>query len=356
MKSTLRSAATLWLRKLVAVPLLSFAVAMTGQARSSRPLEDYTLKLRPAPGLMIVCPVYGGHYPDGTLIGDYDWRVTVNSVSAGGLDFNWSMTYPARASGHRIVRAEDLRQSHKVSVYYPSGENGPRVGYSDILRVSDAIFADLKAGRKTAFEFDGNENPVTAQKTGEEYLSVLVNERPVRVRTLKGKTANGWSVWILDNPDFPMILRADAPWRWIVTSFSYPEASGKNLVDQLKQQGVATTHAVLFAFNSAELSAESRPILNALADYLKANPGVTIQVEGHTDNIGGAQFNLDLSRNRAESVKKYLVEQGGVKAERLRTAGFGLTLPVAANTTPEGRALNRRVVFREPRAESSPRR
>lgn len=321
------------------------------QNKSSAQLEDYTQKLQLKPELMILWAIYGGHSTNGQLIGDYDWAVTINDAPPGALDFNWSMTYPAKFTGHRVVRAEDLRQSQKVSVYYWDGENGPRPGYSDTVRVSDAIYADLKAGKKTGFEFDGNENPASIQKTGEEDLVVLVNERKVKIHTLKGKTANGWTMWILDNPAFPMMVKGDASWHWVVTSFTSPEAGGRTLIKELEQQGVATTHTILFAFNSADLNAQSKPILNVLAAYLKANPKISIQVEGHTDNIGGAQFNLELSRNRAASVKKYLVDQG-VKAERLTTAGFGLTRPVAGNTTPEGRALNRRVVFREARRAS----
>jgi OmpA-OmpF porin, OOP family len=62
------------------------------------------------------------------------------------------------------------------------------------------------------------------------------------------------------------------------------------------------------------------------------------EVQGHTDNVGGAQFDLGLSPNRAESVKTYLVKEDGISAGRLTTKGLGLTLPVADNSTPQGRA------------------
>jgi outer membrane protein OmpA-like peptidoglycan-associated protein len=321
--------------------------AASAHAQHSAKLEDYTRKLQLAPGLVIVGAIYGGHDGiTGKLIGDYECIWTVDRLSADGIDFSWSLTNPANMRGQRRVLTDDLRKSHKVSVYTWSGESGPHAGYSVFLRISDAIYADLKAGRKTTFEFDGNENPMTIQKVGEEDLVVLVNERKVRLHTLKGKSGNGWTEWVLDNPGFPAIVKMDGSWSWVLTSFAYPDASAKNLLDQLEKSGVATTHAVLFAFNSAELSAESKPILNVLAEHMKAHPTVAIRVEGHTDNIGGAPFNLELSRNRAVSVKQYLVAQG-VAAERLGTEGLGLSQPVADNSTPEGRAQNRRVVFRE---------
>jgi OmpA-OmpF porin, OOP family len=132
-----------------------------------------------------------------------------------------------------------------------------------------------------------------------------------------------------------------------VGSFSYPEADKKNLLSELRQKGEATTHAIFFAFNAAELKSESKLVLHAVAEYLQENPAVRMTIEGHTDSIGGTQFNLELSRNRAESVKKYLVQQTGVSADRLTASGLGFAKPVADNATPEGRALNRRVVFRE---------
>lgn len=190
------------------------------------------------------------------------------------------------------------------------------------------------------------------QLVGTEYLTALVNERKVRIRTLKGKTPNGWHFWMLDNPDFPMLVKGDASWHWTVPSFTYPDVSTKSLLKQLETKGVATTHAILFAFNSADLSNESRPTLNAVADYLKANPSMKIQVEGYTDSIGGGPFNLQLLRSRAESVKKYLTQQAGINSDRVTSAGFGMSDPVAGNATPEGRALNRRVVFRETRARA----
>jgi OOP family OmpA-OmpF porin len=66
-------------------------------------------------------------------------------------------------------------------------------------------------------------------------------------------------------------------------------------------------------------------------------------IEGHTDNIGGAQFNLELSRKRAEAVKRWLVDKAGIGEIRLTTVGYGLTRPIADNSTEEGRAKNRRV-------------
>jgi outer membrane protein OmpA-like peptidoglycan-associated protein len=72
---------------------------------------------------------------------------------------------------------------------------------------------------------------------------------------------------------------------------------------------------------------------------------VKVRIEGHTDSTGDPARNLDLSKRRAEAVKKALVSQFGIAADRLTSEGFGDTKPIAPNDTPKGRAENRRVEF-----------
>ncbi|HNY01728.1 MAG TPA: OmpA family protein [Bacteroidales bacterium] len=101
---------------------------------------------------------------------------------------------------------------------------------------------------------------------------------------------------------------------------------------------------IYFGFNSFELSATSRTILDQLIEFLDENRNISIQIQGHTDNIGNDADNLKLSEDRAHSVYDYLVEQG-IAARRLTYKGFGKSMPVADNQTEEGRAKNRRTVF-----------
>ncbi|MEI6435679.1 MAG: OmpA family protein [Bacteroidota bacterium] len=101
---------------------------------------------------------------------------------------------------------------------------------------------------------------------------------------------------------------------------------------------------IYFPFNSFELQAESKAVLDLLFDFLLENPNISIQVQGHTDNIGNDASNLKLSESRAESVYKYLVEKG-IELTRLTYKGFGKSIPVASNDSEEGRAKNRRTVF-----------
>lgn len=99
---------------------------------------------------------------------------------------------------------------------------------------------------------------------------------------------------------------------------------------------------ILFGFDSTELTGTLRGDLAALAKSMNDFPGTNIAVIGHTDNVGDAAYNLDLSRRRAQAVAAELVS-GGVSPSRLRTLGYGENEPIATNLTPEGRQQNRRV-------------
>jgi OOP family OmpA-OmpF porin len=100
-----------------------------------------------------------------------------------------------------------------------------------------------------------------------------------------------------------------------------------------------------FAFGEAGILPESAKELQAAADFIQAQPGARILVEGHTDSIGSVESNLALSKARAAEVRRALVENYGLDADRIETAGFGEAQPIADNATPDGRQLNRRVVI-----------
>jgi len=107
---------------------------------------------------------------------------------------------------------------------------------------------------------------------------------------------------------------------------------------------IRITQQIHFEFNKATIRPESFPTLDAVADVLRQFPNIKLEVQGHTDNVGGAAYNLKLSDARSASVRKYLVDHG-VDGGRLTSKGYGLTQPLVPNTTAENRALNRRVQF-----------
>jgi outer membrane protein OmpA-like peptidoglycan-associated protein len=101
-----------------------------------------------------------------------------------------------------------------------------------------------------------------------------------------------------------------------------------------------------FKFGTAEIiSADPIPVLQDVIRIMKEHPDLRIRIIGHTDNIGSEEYNMKLSLKRAEAVKKYLVEKGGIDPGRLETEGRGETEPIDTNDTEEGRARNRRIEF-----------
>lgn len=113
----------------------------------------------------------------------------------------------------------------------------------------------------------------------------------------------------------------------------------------LEKTRIVILDKVFFEFNKAVIKPESFPLLDEVAGVIITHPDVgRIQVEGHTDDKGKDQYNLDLSQKRAEAVREYLIGKG-VEPDRLVAKGFGETRPIADNKTEDGRSQNRRVEF-----------
>jgi outer membrane protein OmpA-like peptidoglycan-associated protein len=105
---------------------------------------------------------------------------------------------------------------------------------------------------------------------------------------------------------------------------------------------VVNLGGVNFATGKADLSGEAREKLARFSGLVASYPRLKLEIEGHTDNVGNPESNRKLSQGRADAVRDYLVNQG-VKPEAIVTKGLGDTMPIADNSTPDGRTQNRRV-------------
>jgi outer membrane protein OmpA-like peptidoglycan-associated protein len=128
---------------------------------------------------------------------------------------------------------------------------------------------------------------------------------------------------------------------------------GKEAAPDLMKTSLATqchvaVYGVLFDFNKATLQSASDGPLGQVAALMAADPSLKIEVQGHTDNVGGDDYNQKLSEARANSVMNWLT-QHGVAAGRITAKGYGKTKPVVDNNTDEGRMKNRRVEIADPR-------
>lgn len=116
---------------------------------------------------------------------------------------------------------------------------------------------------------------------------------------------------------------------------------------KVTRERIEILQAVQFETSRDVIRPESEALLTEVAQVLGGHPElVKVMVEGHTDAQGAKDFNMTLSGKRAEAVKRWLVEMGGVDAARLTAEGYGPARPIDTNTTTEGRARNRRVEFR----------
>ncbi|MGI6456827.1 MAG: OmpA family protein [bacterium] len=113
---------------------------------------------------------------------------------------------------------------------------------------------------------------------------------------------------------------------------------------RVDERGCWVVGDVLFDYDKSNIRPEYTPLLNDVATVLKMNPEIRVRIEGHTDSIASHQYNQRLSERRAQSVYNYLLNTG-VDPAMLEMIGYGETRPVAPNTTPENRQLNRRIEF-----------
>ncbi|MCG6166702.1 OmpA family protein [Leptospira sanjuanensis] len=113
----------------------------------------------------------------------------------------------------------------------------------------------------------------------------------------------------------------------------------------IRERGTIQINNLFFESKSVQIAPESAPELDRLAEIIKENPEIEIQIEGHTDNVGKKKDNRLLSEKRAKAVAAYLSQKHSIPAARIQTRGFGDEMPLAKNDSEEGRKRNRRVNF-----------
>jgi outer membrane protein OmpA-like peptidoglycan-associated protein len=131
--------------------------------------------------------------------------------------------------------------------------------------------------------------------------------------------------------------------RWQQPGFDLPSADlAKMTINDIMGANLRLEN-VLFDVGKTSIREISKPILIKLAQVMLKFPQLNVEVQGHTDNDGPAEMNLRLSRERAQAVRAFVVQQG-VSEDRVDARGYGMTKPIAPNTTLQGKQLNRRVM------------
>jgi len=186
--------------------------------------------------------------------------------------------------------------SNKVDGNYSTNEN------KGIFDSNGDTYFNASFGFKYNFKFDEEKDLCTKEISGIKKLDEPIIVSEIRVDTV--------------------IIRVDS-----------------SEIEELKLWGTN------FEFNKSQLRFESYPILDNVKRILKKYPDMKIEIHGHSDNIGNANYNLQLSYRRAEAVRNYLVYYG-IDSSRMTILGLGEDFPIASNLTSQGRARNRRIEFK----------
>jgi outer membrane protein OmpA-like peptidoglycan-associated protein len=303
--------------------------------------------------------------------------------------------------GKRTVLAADLQGAHEYVQKF--GDKQPEVFKgSTALGVSAAVLNELKTRGESKITVlpegimgaiggllggllggDGDgltkmSGTLKVSKEGPKTLTVLVNGAPTPLpvvhATVDFDEETSGEFHFHDDPAHPISLKwtiGDAALQVVRIDFpaEQPAAAGAtqttakpgvggggpagggeaattsaaSMEKALQTAGKVDIYGIYFDFASDRIKPESEPVLREIAKVMTDNPAWNLNVNGHTDNVGGAAYNLDLSKRRAAAVKAALVSRYKVAATRLETSGFGAGQPKAPNNTLAGRAQNRRV-------------
>lgn len=186
--------------------------------------------------------------------------------------------------------------------------------------------------------------PVTGSVKGRHHVMLMARGKAIKAYLDRERVANvpEYSAEA-GGPPTTFDFRAWAVSPPMIANVRYAE--GCRPAKDMLAEGKLVTYGIHFDTGSDVVLPDSAPILRQVAAYMQANAAVKLRITGHTDNVGAAASNLDLSKRRAAAVAKALSTELGIAADRFMTDGRGDTQAVASNAKPEGRAMNRRVEF-----------
>ncbi len=122
-----------------------------------------------------------------------------------------------------------------------------------------------------------------------------------------------------------------------------PFLNKKKILSGIEKTGRVAIYGINFDFDRADIRPDSEPTLDEIAAVLKQNPELKIYIVGHADIVGDYQYNIKLSKERAQAVVDALISRYGIASDRLSAYGLGQVAPISTNDTDEGRSKNRRV-------------
>ena len=222
-------------------------------------------------------------------------------------------------------KGEDIKvEGHIYDIFYMLKEGKTVPGKFQVLKNYENAIKMI--GGSTVYEAD-EEAWLKVEKSGKTTWIYVIQIRADIVRQTVAFRRGEYELKIIEKKAMAQEVVADA----------------KSLASDISSTGHVSVYGIHFDFNKVTIKPESEQTLKEIAKLLKQNPNLNLYVVGHTDNVGKIDYNMQLSKARAEAVVKALVSEYGLDQNRLAPYGVGPLAPVSSNETEEGRALNRRV-------------
>jgi outer membrane protein OmpA-like peptidoglycan-associated protein len=292
---------------------------------------------------------------------DADARTEVTAVTPEAVSVQYSSTRGLFTRRDILVRD---RQSARTYVLGYSARMPTVIPGSTSLGLSTAVLQELRTNGRAALTLIHSENLDRIEcnlltTAVDVRVPMIIEDRILDVPAVQARvncgsgnrTGTGQFV-VANDVNNPILIESTLNFSWEQrprTNRVTRVVAGSGLQAEMRQAldtlGTYDVYGLLFDFDSATLRPETAQLVREIAVMLQQNPNWTILIAGHTDSIGGAEYNLRLSERRAASVKQALISNG-VAANRLQSVGHGMSKPKADNSTLAGRAINRRVEFR----------
>jgi outer membrane protein OmpA-like peptidoglycan-associated protein len=329
------------------------AAAVSGAAASGgnapmRPGEGVWANYDFVPGQRVLfADDFGDEY-----VGDFPRRLDYTKGNVEVVE--WEGRRLLRGTGgdrFAIPLGEPLpdRFTVEFDIHDPATEGGTKIYFGEVERPSDyeGPYVNIGSWRGSGVWQQGvgqvSTNAVEQLEEEVVPIRIAVDGGYVKVYAAEQRIANVPQADLgrADAITFVLASRADRP--IYLGDLRVAEGGRDRVYERLTADGRYVTRGILFDTGSATIRPESTPTLKGIARALGQDADLRLRIEGHTDNTGSADANLELSERRAAAVRDYLVQQEKIDAGRLEAAGMGQTAPVADNATPEGRQTNRRV-------------
>ena len=286
-------------------------------------------------------------------------------IAADGRSLSFASNRPGGAGGHDIYTAtvENGRASNVKRLEAPINTESDELFYVSIPNSNQAYFTRMNAsGDYDNFMAVPNPFPGGAVTLVEGIVRDAVTKKPLGADITVTDLSTGKAVAQLRSDDrtgeYYVTLTPGRQYSITARRAGYlfhserydvpPDAAGQTFkkdIDLSPLEGGGGRLLVFFDYDKSELKPESYPELERVIELMRENPSIRMKFEGHTDDQGADDYNIDLSRRRASTVKDYIVN-GGIDVKRVESDGFGKSRPLIKDTTEEARAMNRRVEMR----------